>query len=143
MAYTKTNWVNDVTPANATNMNNIENGIFDNSINDKKLEEASGYIKYENGFLLQWKTIKAKTGGTAWGNVYYSDHVMGDWEVPFTALFTMWSDVERLQYWNAHSNQTSTSAGTIRAFRPNAGTDENTKITITALGLWKEINQNA
>lgn len=27
MAYTKTNWVNDVTPANATNMNNIEEGI--------------------------------------------------------------------------------------------------------------------
>lgn len=27
MAYTKTNWVNDVTPANETNMNNIENGI--------------------------------------------------------------------------------------------------------------------
>lgn len=27
MAYTKTNWVNDITPANETNMNNIETGI--------------------------------------------------------------------------------------------------------------------
>ena len=29
MAYTKTEWVNDVTPVNATNMNNIENAIYE------------------------------------------------------------------------------------------------------------------
>lgn len=32
MAYTKTNWENGVTPANATNMNHIEQGIYDNSL---------------------------------------------------------------------------------------------------------------
>lgn len=30
MAYTKTNWVNDTTPINATNLNKIEQGIYDN-----------------------------------------------------------------------------------------------------------------
>ena len=33
MAYTKTTWVNEVTPLNASNMNKIEQGIYDNSIN--------------------------------------------------------------------------------------------------------------
>ena len=32
MAYTKTVWENGVTPANATNMNHIEQGIYDNSL---------------------------------------------------------------------------------------------------------------
>lgn len=30
MSYTKTTWVNNVTPINETNMNNIENGIVEN-----------------------------------------------------------------------------------------------------------------
>lgn len=136
MAYTKTNWVNDVTPANATNMNNIENGIFDNSINDKKLEELSGYVKYENGLMIQWKTITATVGGTSWGNVYYSDHEMGNWEIPFTTLFTAWSSIETSQHWCTNANQSKTSAGLIRTFRPNAGTIS-TRLTIFGLGLWK------
>lgn len=33
MAYTKTNWINDQTPLNATNMNHIEQGIYNNDQN--------------------------------------------------------------------------------------------------------------
>lgn len=38
MAYTKTTWVNDTTPVNATNMNKIESGIkdLDDSLNSLK-----------------------------------------------------------------------------------------------------------
>lgn len=32
MAYTKTNWVNNTTPINETNLNKIEQGIYDNSL---------------------------------------------------------------------------------------------------------------
>lgn len=41
MAYTKTTWVNNVTPLNATNMNNIETGIYDNSVNIGDLTNLS------------------------------------------------------------------------------------------------------
>ncbi|MBQ2527536.1 MAG: hypothetical protein II544_02170 [Spirochaetales bacterium] len=38
MAYSKTVWVNDNAPAlNATNLNKIENGIYDNSLDIAKL----------------------------------------------------------------------------------------------------------
>lgn len=32
MAYSKTNWVNNTTPINETNLNKIEQGIYDNSL---------------------------------------------------------------------------------------------------------------
>lgn len=81
MAYTKTTWVNDVTPANATNMNNIENGIEANdialsNIKDYIIESGSNtngfYEKYANGTLKQWGKVKVtdelKTahGSTGW-----------------------------------------------------------------------------
>ena len=40
ISYTKTNWVNNVTPLNEKNMNNIENGIaaVTNAVNNIKLD---------------------------------------------------------------------------------------------------------
>ena len=58
MAYTKTTWVDGVTPVNASNMNKIEQGIYDVSpIN----EGTNGQVltKTENG--AEWKT--SQTGG--------------------------------------------------------------------------------
>ena len=66
VTYNKTNWVNDVTPLDANNMNNIENGI-ENLVNefnagsgstitvDRELSETS-----KNP--VQNKTIKAALG---------------------------------------------------------------------------------
>lgn len=112
------------------------------SIEEAKLEPNSGYIKYKNGLMLQWKSQTVTAGGTSWGNVYYSDHSMGDWDIPFTSLFTTYSDIETLQHWCTNGNQTTTSAGIIRTFRPNAGTIS-TKISIFGLGLWKAGDQNS
>ena len=43
MAYTKTNWQNDQAPAiNATNLNKIEQGIFDNDVNISGINETLG-----------------------------------------------------------------------------------------------------
>lgn len=100
-----------------------------------KLED-NGYIKFANGFLLQWKTQTITAGGTAWGNVYYSDHEMGNWSVNFTKLFVTWSNIETPQHWCTNANQTKISAGLIRTFRPNAGTIS-TKVNIFGLGMWK------
>jgi hypothetical protein len=52
MAYTKTNWVNDSVPAiNASNLNKIEQGIYDNAFESGS--NANGnYIKFNDGTLI-------------------------------------------------------------------------------------------
>ena len=125
-----------------TNEKTLFTQLLDDKVVEKNLNSGSGYIKYENGLMLQWKSQTVTAGGTSWGNVYYSDHPMGDWDIPFTSLFTTYSDIETLQHWCTNGNQTPTSAGVIRTFRPNAGTIS-TKITIFGLGLWKAGDQNS
>ncbi len=85
MAYSKTNWVNDTTPINATNLNKIEQGIFDNddkigdltllnttnqgnlvnAVNEvfTKTETESTY--YYNNELRQIKNLSIQTGQIA------------------------------------------------------------------------------
>ena len=55
MAYTKTNWENGVTPANATNMNHIEQGIYD-------LDQTT--YKISNFVLLTGTIIMPEAGDT-------------------------------------------------------------------------------
>ena len=52
MAYTKTNWVNGTTPINATNLNHIEDGIF-NIYNDL-FPIGSIVIKADNSDYSNW-----------------------------------------------------------------------------------------
>ena len=125
-----------------TNEKTLFTQLLDDKVVEKNLNSGSGYIKYENGLMLQWKSQTVTAGGTSWGNVYYSDHPMGDWDISFTSLFTTYSNIETLQHWCTNGNQTPTSAGVIRTFRPNAGTIS-TKITIFGLGLWKAGDQNS
>jgi len=47
MAYVKTNWVDDVTPLSATNMNNIEDGISENSALSSQNTSVSAYQSLE------------------------------------------------------------------------------------------------
>ena len=42
MSYNKTTWVNDVTPLNADNMNNLESGIEQNANDIEELKQSSG-----------------------------------------------------------------------------------------------------
>ncbi len=125
-----------------TNEKTLFTQLLDDKVVEKHLNSDSGYIKYENGLMLQWKSQTVTAGGTSWGNVYYSDHSMGDWDIPFASLFTTYSDIETLQHWCTNGNQTTTSAGVIRTFRPNAGTIS-TKISIFGLGLWKAGDQDS
>lgn len=80
MAYIKTEWVNEVTKVNATNMNNIENGIETNdialsNIKDYVIESGSNangfYEKYANGTMKQWGKAKVTAElKTAHGQLY-------------------------------------------------------------------------
>ena len=72
----------------------------------------------------------------AMGNVYYSDHSMGNWAIPFTNIYFAKAGVNTSTFWCTESGWGTTSAGTIRCFRPNASTGS-TGIRIFAFGRWK------
>jgi hypothetical protein len=95
-----------------------------------------GYVKFADGFMIQWKYLSATAGGTAWGNVYYSDHAMGNWATPFTIIYFAKSSANSLTYWTTENGYTNTSAGTVRCFRPNSSTGT-AGIRIMAMGRWK------
>lgn len=52
MAYTKTEWINDSVPAiNASNLNKIEQGIYDNAFESGSNANGS-YIKFNDGTMI-------------------------------------------------------------------------------------------
>lgn len=85
MAYVRTVWINDNAPAlNATNLNKIEQGIYDNAENIDDLlavtfeagAETAGsvtwhYKKFANGTFEMWGEVTTTlTIGTAAGSIY-------------------------------------------------------------------------
>lgn len=60
MAYTKINWVNDITPVNETNMNNIENGIEQahQSIEELQPNSITGYLSTKLSYTSTKNTQK-------------------------------------------------------------------------------------
>lgn len=84
MAYVKQEWKNlpnQTTPANATRMNHIEDGIYNNSVEiSNTIESGSNsngnWIKYSDGTLIQYgkvtKPIDIKNKSSA-SNWYYDD----------------------------------------------------------------------
>lgn len=99
---------------------------------DKKVEVVEkgtntngSYIKYSNGTMKCWKKLKVEAGGTLWNNnIYYSDHNMGKWAQEFKSLVTSRTTVFSKQFWSTQVNQTCTSAGEVRCFRPTSAISE-------------------
>lgn len=95
MAYTKTNWENGKTPINATNLNNIEQGIANNETAAKNavglvIKDADKYsttATYAVGAIVLYNNklyecITAITKGEAftsskWKQVYVKDLIAG------------------------------------------------------------------
>lgn len=95
---------------------------------------ANGYVRFTNGFQIAWITKTVTAGGNAWGNVYYSDHDLGNWAAPFETCYISTPYCNSGLYWCTITNVTATSAGTERCFRPNNGT---ASIYIGAIGFGK------
>lgn len=112
--------------------------ILNGTIVESNLDHTNGYVRFDNGFQIAWKSVTDVIGGTAWSgtSVYYSDTSMGDWAKPFNTIFTVVSSVFASQYWSTCFNYSNTSAGTFRAYRPNNGAQSN-KITVIGIGTWK------
>lgn len=65
MAYTKTNWVNDGVPAiNASNLNKIEQGIYENSQNISELNNKATIARQDTNInnFKDWLINTAKIG---------------------------------------------------------------------------------
>ncbi|MBQ6546903.1 MAG: hypothetical protein IJL74_02770 [Bacilli bacterium] len=98
---------------------------------------GNGYIRFNNGFQICWLTkTSQQLGGNAWGNVYYSDHSMGNWVSSFTNCYAVWPSLQTLQYWSTCADWNTTSAGKIRVFRPNNSKATET-LRIIGIGNWK------
>lgn len=111
--------------------------LSSNSIYDESLNASSGYIRYTNGFMIQWKATTTTGGGTAWNSpIYYSDVTMGDWDIAFTTIFNCIPSVASTLYWCTNANFSTTSAGELRVFRPNAAT-ASIYVRVFAYGLWE------
>ena len=108
------------------NMNDIYSYSFANN----------GYIRFKNGFQIAWIYSNVTAGGTAWGNVYYSDHSMGNWSVAFTALYFAKATTNATTFWCTEAGYSTTSGGTVRCFRPNNGTGS-IGLRIVGIGKWK------
>lgn len=103
---------------------------------DAVLDVDNGYIRFANGFMIEWKSTSGTAGGTAWGTMYYSDHQMGNWNIPFTTIFYAIPTSSSALYTLATGGWTNTSGGMIRATRPNEGT-ANVKFKIVGIGTWR------
>ena len=104
------------------------NGIIDSGSN-----ENGNYIKFNDGTMICTKSITGTLGGTAWGNVYYSDHTIGNWAETFTTIYNVVASIDANQYW---CNVAGGGFNSVRVFRPNNGTTTGT-IRLFAIGKWK------
>lgn len=168
-SYTKTVWQdlpNTTTPVNATNLNNIENGIetlynnqvvvndsyntstdetyscnYINSIIESGSNENGNWIKYADGTMICWKEYAFTTLSftTTWGSVYESAiQNFGATPQTFISTPTIFANNGN----GAHAaieginNTSTTSFGAAQLYRPVSGTATGT-INLLAIGKWK------
>ena len=96
----------------------------------------NGYIRFKNGFQIAWLYLNVTAGGTAWGNVYYSDHAMGNWTKAFTSIYFAKATTNSTTFWCTEASYSNTSGGTVRCFRPNNSTGS-IGVRIVGIGKWK------
>ena len=113
--------------------------IITTDIEEADLTASAGYIKFKNGFMIQWKSKSSTLGGNEWTSTcYYSDTDMGNWSKAFTSLFIKLGSCSSALYNVAveDSNSQSSAIGVVRVTRPNNGTTSGT-IRVLGIGTWK------
>lgn len=94
--------------------------------------------KWDSGKLVQWMGANVNfPAGTAWGSVYYNDFSLGNWPIPFTSVTHAKENVKNNTYWSNIAGFTTTSSGSVRAFRPTSGSATGIYVSIEAIGSWK------
>jgi len=122
MAYVKTNWVDDVTPLSATNMNNIEDGLINTNNIEETLSEHmaelaskhiretgsnvnGSYIKFDDGTMVCYTKLPITSDDIRiiQGSVYVSYDIKS---VTFPATFI---DTNTIIMGNIHTPSTHAS----------------------------------
>lgn len=93
MAYTKTEWVNDSVPAiNASNLNKIEQGIYDNAFESGS--NANGnYIKFNDGTLICRATINTSANESEKKIYFPTSFINSSFNVIVTNIYSNRKDV--------------------------------------------------
>ena len=136
-AYNRIGTLSNLNTSVKTNLVNAINVLAPGEIVDSALSDGNGYIKYSNGFMIQWKLTQVTAGGTQWTNaIFISNHNMGNWTTPFTSIFSFWTSCNSYDFWTSAGGVNTTSVGILRCYRPTS-TTASVYVGVTAIGMWK------
>lgn len=166
MAYTKTVWVNDSVPAiNQTNLNKIEQGIYEahenegdlsnlttpnknnlvgaiNSIVESGSNANGDYIKYSDGTMICTKKVSfvGLQFTIAWGNAYETPPIdLGDYAQEFVEIPLMFISCAYSTAAAEGLANTKTGYGRVVFYRPirTDAADYSYNIYLMAIGKWR------
>lgn len=112
------------------------NCLASGEIVDSDLSD-NGYIKYSNGFCIQWMKKSATVTSQEYGSLHYADVSMNNWEIPFTTCFSTAPNVIPAQWIACNGIYSNTSPGMIRLYRPNGATSVSVTVYLVGIGTWK------
>ena len=150
MSYTKTNWVDGETPINAANLNNIEDGIEQNSNDIANIIESGSnangeWIKYANGKMICTRSIDVEMPcNKSWGTLFYgSDSNVYDFSQTFKTpprLYLFAFQRLNSSFWlSNYYNTIITTTGfyNYAIMRPTSADNVALTLNILAIGDWK------
>lgn len=155
MAYVKQEWKNlpnQTTPVNATRMNHIEDGIYNNSVAISNIIESGSnskgsYVKYSDGTMIVTRETYETTinVNVSWGNIFVGgDYTEWEFPVPFInvpdlVLFDVNSTTTNGCFKTSYepTKITKNSIQNVYVGRGTSASDVAFKIHILAIGRWK------
>ena len=110
-------------------------------INSADLTKAKGYVKFENGFIIQWVNKDFTTPvNSSWGSLYESGYInIGQWAVTFKEAPTTTLDIQSSNgvFPQGHQGVTVTECGTVWLTRATASNSLTGTICCIGFGKWK------
>ncbi len=155
MSYIKQDWKNlpnTTTPFNATRMEHIEQGIYDNSVAISSIVESGSnskgsYVKYSDGTMIVTRETYETTinVNVSWGNIFVGgDYTEWEFPVPFInvpdlVLFDVNSTTTNGCFKTSYepTKITKNSIQNVYVGRGTSANDVAFKIHILAIGRWK------
>lgn len=155
MAYVKQEWKNlpnQTTPVNATRMEHIEQGIYDNSVAISNIIESGSnskgsWVKYSDGTMIVTRETyeTAINVNVSWGNIFVGgDYTEWEFPVPFInvpglVLFDVNSTTTNGCFKTSYepTKITKNSIQNVYVGRGTSASDVKLKIHILAIGRWK------
>ena len=143
MAYTRVNWEDlpsTDTPINATNLNKMDEGIYNNSFESGSNANGS-YIKFNDGTLICAKHISGSTPcNIAWGSLYETSSInLGSYAMNFISApyVSITPNMTAGALFEGVRNVTASSFGQVWLVRTTSNDNLSYGIDCIAIGKWK------